>query len=51
MVPAPPARNARKRFSDPLSMPPAPADDPPHGELHSVEVRDLAVYDQMLEAV
>ena len=44
------ARNARKRFSDP---PPVPRLATLHlpCELHSVEVRDLAVYDQMLEVV
>jgi hypothetical protein len=45
------ARNARKRFSDPLSTSPTPAQEPRHGELECVEVRDLAVYDQTLEAV
>ena len=38
------ARNARKRFSD---VPLAPEDDSP---LHGVEIRDLAVYDALLEA-
>jgi hypothetical protein len=42
------ARNARKRFSDPLNEPPLHV--PPVGA-HSVEVRDLAVYEQMLEVV
>jgi transposase len=41
------ARNARTRFSDPLN---GPAPTIPAGA-HSVEVRDLAVYEQMLEAV
>lgn len=41
------ARNARTRFSDPLNV---PAPLVPEGA-HSVEVRDLAVYDQMLEVV
>ncbi len=39
------ARNARKRFSDPL-----PASKPALNELAGVEVRDLAVYDELLEA-
>jgi hypothetical protein len=38
-------RNARKRFSGL----PAPTSEPvPHG-LHAVEVRDLAVYDALVE--
>ena len=42
------ARNARKRFSD---TPAAPTMDALHDcyEPHAVEVRDLTVYDQMLE--
>jgi transposase len=40
------ARNARKRFSD--APPPTP--DPGAPQLHGVEVRDLAVYDSLLEA-
>ena len=39
------ARNARKRFSDAPTAMHVPC------EPHSVEVRDLAVYEQMLEAV
>ena len=40
-------RNARKRFSD---APPAPTTTHPRPyELHGVEVRDLAVYDELLE--
>jgi transposase len=39
-------RNARKRFSD---APPTPNTDPTPGQLHGVEVRDLAVYDSLLE--
>ena len=40
-------RNARKRFSD---TPPAPrTSDPRPHPLHGVEVRDLAVYDALLE--
>jgi hypothetical protein len=41
------ARNARKRFSDALN---APAPSPALPELASVEVRDLTVYDELLEA-
>lgn len=41
------ARNARKRFSD---APPTPRSDPRAHQLHGVEVRDLAVYDALLEA-
>jgi len=44
------ARNARKRFSDPPPVP-APATLHVPCEPHSVEVRDLAVYEQMLEAL
>ena len=40
-------RNARKRFSD---APPTPTTDPRAHQLHGVEVRDLAVYDELLEA-
>jgi transposase len=40
------ARNARKRFSDPAL--PAPVNAPSARPLHSVEVRDLAVYDALL---
>lgn len=40
-------RNARKRFSD---APPTPTADPRAHQLHGVEVRDLAVYDELLEA-
>jgi len=40
-------RNARKRFSN---VPPAPRSDPRPHQLHGVEVRDLAVYDALLEA-
>jgi transposase len=39
-------RNARKRFSD---VPPTPTTDPRAHQLHGVEVRDLAVYDELLE--
>ena len=43
------ARNARKRFSDAA---PAPrTSDPRAHQLHGVEVRDLAVYDALLEVV
>jgi hypothetical protein len=44
------ARNARKRFSD---APTASAFDTMHlpAQSHNVEVRDLSVYEQMLEAV
>ncbi|GMV31378.1 MAG: hypothetical protein AMXMBFR59_35030 [Rhodanobacteraceae bacterium] len=39
------ARNARKRYSAP-----AAANEPNAAErLHTVEVRDLAIYEQMLE--
>jgi len=41
------ARNARTRFSDPLNGPALPIPT----ASHSVEVRDLAVYEQMLEVV
>jgi transposase len=40
------ARNARKRFSD---APPLPRGNPPAHRPHGVEVRDLAVYDALLE--
>jgi transposase len=40
------ARNARKRFATAQSGPPTP----PAELLHGVEVRDLSIYDQMLEA-
>jgi transposase len=39
-------RNARKRFSN---APPAPTTDARAHQLHGVEVRDLAVYDALLE--
>jgi len=39
-------RNARKRFSD---APSTPNTDPRAHQLHGVEVRDLAVYDELLE--
>jgi transposase len=42
------ARNARKRFSAPAL---APADAPATHRLQGVEVRDLAVYEELLEAV
>jgi hypothetical protein len=41
------ARNARKRFSAPAL---APADAPATHGLQGVEVRDLAVYEELLEA-
>jgi transposase len=40
-------RNARKRFSN---APPAPRGEVRPHQLHGVEVRDLAVYDALLEA-
>jgi transposase len=40
-------RNARKRFSD---APPTPTTNPRAHQLHGVEVRDLAVYNELLEA-
>jgi transposase len=40
------ARNARKRFSDPW---PAPTSNPRAHQLHAVEVRDLALYDALVE--
>jgi transposase len=45
------ARNARTRFSDPPPMPARHAQQAPCEPQHSVEVRDLAVYEQMLGAV